>query len=89
MALAVILVAASMLPGDMKKASNANGESAKPRTFVNFVYLAAFCTHVGAQFWMTFISGEWTVEQVAGPQDGPRVTKMLLDEKNYDRRRWI
>ncbi|XP_060872399.1 transmembrane protein 205 [Metopolophium dirhodum] len=57
MALAVILVAASMLPGDMKKASNANGESAKPRTFVNFVYLAAFCTHVGAQFWMTFISG--------------------------------
>uniref|UniRef100_A0A2S2P0R8 Transmembrane protein n=2 Tax=Aphidini TaxID=33387 RepID=A0A2S2P0R8_SCHGA len=57
MALAVTLVAASMLPGDMKKTSNVNGENVKPRTFVNFVYLAAFCTHVGAQFWMTFISG--------------------------------
>lgn len=58
MALAVTLVAASMFPGNMKRTLNANGEVVKPRTFVNFVYLAAFCTHVGAQFWMTFISGE-------------------------------
>ncbi|VVC31482.1 Domain of unknown function DUF4149 [Cinara cedri] len=55
MALAVTLVAASMIPG--KKTTTVNGEVVKPRTFVNFVYLAAFCTHVGAQFWMTFISG--------------------------------
>lgn len=55
MALAVTLVAASMFPSNMK--SSAGGE-VKPRSFVNFVYLAAFCTHVGAQFWMTFISGE-------------------------------
>jgi len=56
MMLAVTLVAASMLPNNIKRTSNANGEI-KPRSFVNFVYLAAFCTHVGAQFWMTFISG--------------------------------
>lgn len=58
MALAVTLVAASMFPGNIKRTLNANGEVVKPRSFVNFVYLAAFCTHVGAQFWMTFISGE-------------------------------
>lgn len=57
MILAVTLVAASMLPNNIKRTSNINGEI-KPRSFVNFVYLAAFCTHVGAQFWMTFISGE-------------------------------
>lgn len=58
MALAVTLVAASMLPSTANSRSNTNGEVVKPRSFVNFVYLAAFCTHVGAQFWMTFISGE-------------------------------
>lgn len=56
MALAVTLVAASMLPSNIKRTSGA--ENVKPRSFVNFVYLAAFCTHVGAQFWMTFISGK-------------------------------
>ncbi|XP_050437613.1 transmembrane protein 205 [Adelges cooleyi] len=60
MILAVTLVAASMFPNVKKSTSlhvDANGNDVKPRTFVNFVYLAAFCTHVGAQFWMTFISG--------------------------------
>jgi hypothetical protein len=56
MALAITLVAASLMPSN-RKTSNTNGEIIKPRSFVNFVYLAAFCTHVGAQFWMTFISG--------------------------------
>ncbi|XP_050536501.1 transmembrane protein 205 [Daktulosphaira vitifoliae] len=58
MLLAITLVAASMFPNNMKKTNTVDGqEHVKPRTFVNFVYLAAFCTHVGAQFWMTFISG--------------------------------
>lgn len=62
MALAVTLVAASMMPSNVKKTTTTGtatgGVIIKPGSFVNFVYLAAFCTHVGAQFWMTFISGE-------------------------------
>ena len=32
-------------------------EDNKPSRLTNFVYLAAFATHLGAQIWMTFVSG--------------------------------
>ncbi|CAH1732783.1 unnamed protein product [Aphis gossypii] len=57
MALAVILVAVTMLTaGDINKSSRI-GERVKPRKLVNIIHLAAFCTHFGAHIWMTFISG--------------------------------
>lgn len=77
MALAVTLVAASMMPSNVKRTSNVTGEVTKPRSFVNFVYLAAFCTHVGAQFWMTFISGKWDNES----QTKKTLTKHICVER--------
>ncbi|XP_025204189.1 transmembrane protein 205-like [Melanaphis sacchari] len=56
MALAIILVAVTMLPGDLQKSAKI-GEKVKSRRLVRIAHLAAFCTHFGAHIWMTFVSG--------------------------------
>ncbi|XP_003247083.1 transmembrane protein 205-like [Acyrthosiphon pisum] len=60
MALAIVLVTTSLIPGNLREMSNANNrnnEKAKPQTLVYFVYLASFSIHLGSQFWMTIVSG--------------------------------
>ncbi|CAI6356192.1 unnamed protein product [Macrosiphum euphorbiae] len=60
MALAIVLVTTSLIPGDLRETSNANNRNdgkVKPQTLVYFVYLASFSIHLGSQFWMTIVSG--------------------------------